>query len=82
MGIVEIETALSAQLKGVEEIVASIGDSEIGKGIGIEDLKNLETVGIDDSVCVDMVAEVDWGMIGMSVWMEAVVTGKVSGSSV
>ena len=80
MGIVEIETALSAQLKGVEEIVASIGDSEIGKGIG--DLKTFKTVGIDDSVCVDMVAEVDWGMIGMSVWMEAVVTGKVSGSSV
>jgi hypothetical protein len=80
MGIVEIETASSAQLKGVEDIVASIRDSEIGKGIG--DLKDLETVGIDDSVCVDMVAEVDWGMIGMSVWMEAVVTGKVSGSSI
>jgi hypothetical protein len=80
MGIFEIETASSAQLKGVEDIVASIRDSEIGKGIG--DLKDLETVGIDDSVCVDMVAEVDWGMIGMSVWMEAVVTGKVSGSSI
>jgi hypothetical protein len=65
MGIVEIETASSTQLKGVEEIVASIRDSEIGKGIG--DLKNLETVGIDDLVCVDMVAEVDWGMIGSSV---------------
>jgi hypothetical protein len=76
MGIVEIETASSAQLKGVEEIVASIGDSEIGKGIG--DLKTLETAGIDDSVCVDMVAEVDWEMLGMSVWMEAVVTGGSS----
>jgi hypothetical protein len=59
MGIVEIEAASSAQLKGAEGIVAGIGDSEIGIGEGIDS----ETVGIGGSVCVDIVAVEYVGMI-------------------
>ena len=58
MGIVGIEAASSAQLKGVEEIVAGIRGSGIGIGKGIES----EMVG--GSVCVDTVTEVDWGVKG------------------
>ena len=66
MGIVEIRSALSAQLKGAKMVVAGIGDSEIGVGIenGMGDSKGLEMVGIGDSVCVDMVTEMGLGVEG------------------
>jgi hypothetical protein len=60
MGIVEIETASSAQLKGIETMVAGIGDSEMGTGDNSERV----TVGNGDSVWVDMVAEEGREMIG------------------
>ena len=68
MGIVEIEAASSAQLKGVERIEAGIGGSEIGigmgVGIGIGGLKDLEIIGNGGSVCVDIDAVEDGGIIG------------------
>jgi len=59
MGIVEIEAASSAQLKGVEEIVAGIRGSGIRiVEVRMGDLKDSETIagGNSGSVCVDMVA--------------------------
>ena len=53
MGIVESETASSAQLKGVETIVAGVVDSEMEAGDS-EDLEDLEMVGNNGSVCVDI----------------------------
>ena len=62
MGIVESEAASSAQLKGAEEIVlvAGVGDSEMG----IRGSSEKVTVGDRGSVCVDMDAEEDGGIIG------------------
>ena len=55
MGIFESKAALSAQLKGAEEIVlvAGVGDSEMGIGGSSERV----IVGNRGSVCVDMDAE-------------------------
>lgn len=69
MGIVEIEAASSAQLKGAKEIVAGIRGSEMGMG---DDSENV-TVGSSGgsvTVCVDIDATEDGGMIGGFVWME------------
>jgi hypothetical protein len=57
-----IETASSAQLKGIGTMVASIGDSEMRTGDNSERV----TVGNgdSDSVWVDMVAEEGRKMIG------------------
>jgi hypothetical protein len=81
MGIVEIEAASSAQLKGAETVEVGIGGSEIGIGIGIGigDLKDLEMIGNSGSICVGMVAAEDGGMIGGFVWEETeeVVVGTV-----
>ena len=62
MGIVGSEAASSAQLKGAKTIVAGIGGSKMG----IDGFKDSEIVtgGSEDSVCVDMIAEEDKGMIG------------------
>jgi hypothetical protein len=72
VGIVGSIAASSAQLKGAEEIVlvAGIGGSEMGIGKGI-DSENV-TVGSEDSVCMDIDAEDDEGMIRGFVWTEAV----------
>ena len=50
MGIVESETASSAQLKGVETIVAGVVDLEMEAG----DSEDSEMVGNNGSVCVDI----------------------------
>ena len=50
MGIVESETASSAQLKGVGTIVAGVVDSEMEAGYS----EDLEMVGNNGSVCVDI----------------------------
>ena len=65
MGIIEIAAVSSAQLKGAKTVVSGIGDSEIRAGIGngMGDSGVLETVGIGDSVCVDMVTVENEGMI-------------------
>jgi hypothetical protein len=60
MGIVESEAALSAQLKGVGEMVAGIGGSEMGT----DNSRNSKTVGEKGSVCVDIDADEDGGMEG------------------
>jgi hypothetical protein len=60
VGIVGSEAASSAQLKGAKTVVAGIGVSEIGVGTGIDS----EMVGIGGSICVDMVADMDWGVNG------------------
>jgi hypothetical protein len=60
MGIVEIEAASSAQLKGEEDLVAGIGGSKIGIGMGIDS----EIVGIGGLVCMDMDADEGRGIIG------------------
>ena len=60
MGIVEIETASSAQLKGIETMVAGIRESEMG----IDDNSEGIMVGNGGSVCVDIVTEEDGGIIG------------------
>ena len=62
MGIVESEAASSTQLKGAEKIVlvAGVGDSKMGIGGSSEKV----TVGDRGSVCVDMDAEEDGGIIG------------------
>ena len=61
MGIFESEIASSAQLKGAEIVVAGFGGSKIETDNDPERV----VVGIrdSDSVCVDMVAEEDGGMI-------------------
>jgi len=53
MGIVETETASSPQLKGAETIAVGIVDSKMETG-GSGDL---EMVGNDGSVCVDIDAK-------------------------
>ena len=60
MGIVEIEMASSAQLKGVETIVAGVVDSEMEAG----DSEDSEMVGNNGSVCVDIDAVEVEGMKG------------------
>ena len=50
MGILESEMASSVQLKGVETIVAGVVDSEMEAG----DSEDLEMVGNNGSVCVDI----------------------------
>ena len=62
VGIFESKAASSAQLKGAEEIVlvAGVGDSEMG----IRGSSEKVTVGDRGSVCVDMDAEEDGGIIG------------------
>jgi len=80
MGIVESETASFAQLKGVKEIVAGIGGLEIGirRGIGESgDMKDSETIGNSGSVCMDIDAEEDRGIIGEFVWTKLEVVGSV-----
>ena len=56
--MVEMKADSSAQLKGTERVVAGIG----GSGVGIE--TDSEMVGVGGSVCVDIVAVEDEGMIG------------------
>jgi hypothetical protein len=58
-GIVGSEKGSSAQLKGVETTVVGIRGSEMGTGDDSEGV----IVGSECSVCVDMVAEEDGGMI-------------------
>ena len=60
MGIVESKAASFTQLKGVEEIVTGIGGSKIET----DDNSEGNSVGNRGSVCVDMVAVEDGGMIG------------------
>ena len=67
MGIVGSVAAWFAQSKGVGELIAGIGGLEMGIGNGKElagGSKNLEMVGADGSVCVDIDAEADGEMIG------------------
>jgi hypothetical protein len=66
VGIIGSTAASFAQSKGIEEIVAGIGGSGIGRGkeIGKGDLKDLEMVGAGGLVCVDIDTEADGGMIG------------------
>ena len=59
MGIVGSEIASSAQLKGVETIVAGIEDSEMGT----DDSESFSDSNLG-SVCVDIDAEEDGGSIG------------------
>ena len=59
MGIFESEIASSAQLKGAEIVVAGFGESKMEMDNDSERV----VVGIRDSVCVDMVAEENGGMI-------------------
>ena len=61
MGIFESEIASSAQVKGAEIVVASFRGSKMETDNDLERV----VVGIRDldSVCVDMVAEEDGGMI-------------------
>jgi hypothetical protein len=61
VNIVESEAALSAQLKGAEEIVAGSRGTEVKIGSGID--SNSEMVGVIGSVCVDIVAEEVEGII-------------------
>ena len=60
MGIAASEMASSAQLKGVETIVAGVVDLEMEVG----DSEDSEMVGNDDSVCVDIDAVEVEGMKG------------------
>jgi hypothetical protein len=63
VGIAESEMASSAQLKDVETMVAGMGGFKTGRGDGSEGI----TVGNGGSVCVDIDAEEDGGMIGENV---------------
>ena len=74
-GIAGSETVSSAQLKGVEIVVADIGDFKTGTDNDSE----MVIIGNGGSVWVDMVAEEGMGMIRGFVWMEVVVvvTGSV-----
>ena len=60
MGIVASEMASSDQLKGVETIVAGVVDSEMEAG----DSEDLEMVGNNGLVCVDIDAVEVEGMKG------------------
>ena len=62
MGIVEIDAASSAQLKRAEEIVLVAGVEDPEMKIGGD--SEVITVGKRGSVCVDMDAEEDGGIIG------------------
>ena len=62
MGIVEIDAASSAQLKRAEEIVLVAGVEDPEMEIGGD--SEMITVGKRGSVCVDMDAEEDGGIIG------------------
>ena len=58
MGIVESRTASSDQLKGVETVAGMVGE------IGIGEDSEMITAGDRGSVCVDINAVEDGGMIG------------------
>jgi hypothetical protein len=60
MGIVVSETVSSAQLKGAKTVVGDIRDSKVETDNDLEGVR----VGDKGSVCVDIVAEEDWEMIG------------------